>query len=88
MNSHLPLKHLQLVKNHTQAAFSQKFAEPEEIVEEPSQEDTLREIDPEVLADDRAWWFLCRNCDRHSRVRSKVPSCRHCGFSQNLRGAR
>lgn len=44
-------------------------------------------LDPEDFAVDRGWWYRCRHCDSHTRVRSKSPYCRLCGFSQNIQGA-
>lgn len=43
-------------------------------------------LDPEDFATDRGWWYRCRHCDQHTRVRSKAPVCRHCGFSQQTKG--
>jgi hypothetical protein len=48
----------------------------------------FKPLDPEDFAMDRGWWYRCRHCDSHSRVRSKHPSCRHCGFTHNIQGAR
>lgn len=41
-----------------------------------------KSLDPEDFAVDRGWWYRCRHCDLHTRVRTKHPFCRHCGFSQ------
>ena len=87
MNSFIPVRHLRLVPQPVQTAIPQKAVLPEEEIEEPP-EDNLRAIDPEDLANDGGWWFQCRSCERHTRIRSKIPSCRYCGFSQNQRGVR
>lgn len=41
-----------------------------------------RPLDPEDFSSDRGWWFRCRVCDASTRVRTRVPKCRHCGFAQ------
>jgi len=61
--------------------------EPEEEEIPDTSEDALQAINPEDLAHDRGWLYRCRACDLHTRVNSKVPNCRHCGFTQTMRGA-
>lgn len=39
-------------------------------------------LDPEDFSLDRGWWYRCRACDSNTRVRTRIPHCRHCGFSQ------
>lgn len=38
-------------------------------------------LDPEEFSTDRGWWFSCRTCGGNTRVRTRHPYCRHCGFS-------
>lgn len=47
-----------------------------------------KELDPEDFTLDRGWWFRCRTCGGETRLRTKHPYCRHCGFSQKTNGSR
>lgn len=38
-------------------------------------------LEPEEFSTDRGWWFSCRTCGGNTRVRTRHPYCRHCGFS-------
>lgn len=44
-------------------------------------------LDPEDFSVDRGWWYRCRRCETHSRIHSKNPFCRRCGFTQSTQGA-
>lgn len=56
----------------------EKESDPQEIFENHNYEKSL---DPEEFAVDRGWWYLCRTCGGSTRVRTRHPYCRHCGFS-------
>lgn len=36
---------------------------------------------PEEFSNSRAWWYRCRTCGGETRVHTRHPFCRHCGFS-------
>ena len=86
MNLYSPKNHLPLVRLPERITTPQAALQPEDSLDFP--EDNLQAIDPGDLSTDGGWWYRCRSCDLHTRVRTKAPHCRHCGFSQNTRGAR
>jgi hypothetical protein len=68
--------------------FFSRPAHEEEVDLQEAFEDNnyYKALDPEDFATDRGWWYRCRHCDQHTRVRSKAPYCRQCGFSQTTKG--
>ncbi len=88
MSSYFPSNHSNVIYLPIRAIAPQPVLRPEEEEEvmETASEDALQAIDPEDVADDGGWWYRCRACDRHTRIRTKVPKCCHCGFSQTMRG--
>lgn len=72
------------------ASFSQFMDKPMKPVDEEIDFQSLFEnnnyeksLDPEDFSTNRGWWFRCRTCGGQTKLRTKHPYCRHCGFSQN-----
>ena len=38
-------------------------------------------LDPDEFSVSRGWWYRCRYCDGFTKVHTRHPYCRHCGFS-------
>ena len=43
-------------------------------------------LDPNDFSVDRGWWYRCQICGGQTRLRTRHPYCRHCGFSQSTKG--
>ena len=56
--------------------------EEEDLQEAYENNHYYKSLDPEDFSTDRGWWFDCRICGGQTKLRSRHPYCRHCGFSQ------
>ena len=59
-----------------------------DLQEEYENNNYYKALDPEDFAIDRGWLYHCRVCDQATRVQTRVPRCRHCGFSQESKPMR
>ncbi len=79
-----PLGEIQFIRTR-QNRQTRSTEEDEENLQEAYENNNYhQELDPEDFALDRGWWYRCRFCDGNTRVTTRIPRCRHCGFHQSI----
>lgn len=86
--SNSQIKQIKIQAQHVRSVDLSLRPEEEDLQDLYENNNYRKELDSEDFALDRGWWFCCRTCGGETRLRTKHPYCRHCGFSQKTNGSK
>jgi len=58
-----------------------QYDEEENLQDAYENRNYYKKLNPEDFSLDRSWWYRCSYCGGQTRVHTRHPYCKHCGFS-------